>query len=87
VAVAFFWAPASPKYRSWHTPESLTAVEAYGRSLAAEHGAAVFPAPGHLEEGDFVDGFHMLRHGAAKYSRWLADAHLGPWLAAEGVGR
>ena len=81
IAVAFFWAPESPKFRSWYTPGSRRAIEAYGRELAAELDVPVFPAPEHLEETDFADGFHLLRHGAAKYSRWLADNHLRPWLA------
>jgi hypothetical protein len=87
IAVAFFWAPTSPNYRSWQTPETLAAIEEYGRRLAAEHGVVVFPAPEHLEERDFADGYHMLRHGAAKYSRWLADTHLKPWLAARGLAK
>jgi hypothetical protein len=81
IAVAFFWAPTSPKYRSWYTPASRAAIEAYSRKLSSELNVEVFPAPGHLEETDFADGFHLLRHGAAKYSRWLADNHLKPWLA------
>jgi hypothetical protein len=28
-----------------------------------------------------MDGIHLMRGGAEKYSRWLADNHLGPWLA------
>ena len=44
-------------------------------------GVRVFPAPEHLDEADFMDGYHLLPAGAAKYSRWLADNHLKPWLA------
>jgi hypothetical protein len=86
IAVAFFWAPASPAYRSWFTPASRAAVEAYGRKLAAQLGVRIFPAPEHLEDMDFADGYHLLPHGAPKYSRWLADNHLRPWLAESGIG-
>ena len=48
--------------------------------LTREMGMPVFPAP-ELPDTDFVDGFHMIRKGAEKYSRWLATSHLGPWLA------
>jgi hypothetical protein len=34
-----------------------------------------------LREADFIDGHHMLREGAARYSRRLAEERLGPWLA------
>ena len=40
-----------------------------------------------LGESDFVDGHHMLQPAAARYSRWLADTHLNPWLVREGVAR
>jgi hypothetical protein len=87
IAVAFFWAPESPAYRGWYTPASRSALEEYGRGLAAELGVEVFPAPVHLAESDFADGDHLLRHGAERYSRWLADEHLKPWLAKQGVAR
>jgi hypothetical protein len=80
VAVAMAWAPESPDYRALYTPAGWAGVEAHSRKLK-EMGAAVFPAPIHLEEGDFADGYHLLPRGAAKYSRWLADEHLRPWLA------
>ena len=51
------------------------------RQLSAEKGVPIFPAPAHLSDDDFADGYHPLADGAAKYSRWLADNHLRPWLA------
>jgi hypothetical protein len=86
IAVAFFWAPASPAYRSWYTPSTLAAIEAYDRRFAATFGAPAFPALEHLEEEDFADGYHLLVVGAAKYSRWLAENHLRRWLAECGMG-
>ena len=86
IPVAFYWIPEGPIYRSWYSPRSREAVEAYGKRLGTELGVTVFPAPLHLEEPDFADSFHLLRHGAAKYSNWLAVHHLTPWLKANGVG-
>jgi hypothetical protein len=87
IAVAFFWAPTSPAYQSWHTPASLAAIEEYKRWFAATFPVPVFPAAEHLEELDFADGYHLLAHGAAKYSRWLADHHLRPWLISQGLAK
>jgi hypothetical protein len=80
VAVAFCWAPESPAYRALYTPRRRATGEAAAAGLAAEFGAPVFPAPA-LGEADFVDPVHLTPAGAAKYSRWLADNHLRPWLA------
>jgi hypothetical protein len=79
--VAFFLTPESPEYRSWYTPESRAALAAYARALSGEPGGPVFDAPADYAEDDFADGHHLLRATAARYSRWLADAHLKPWLA------
>lgn len=78
--VAFFWAPESPSCEANYTPASRAAITAYSKQLGNEFGVPVFPAPTHLEEADFADGFHLMRTGAEKYSRWLAETHLKPWL-------
>jgi hypothetical protein len=87
IPAALFWAPESVTYRGWYTPAARAAADAYHRRLVAELGVTVFPAPEHLPDADFLDGFHLLRPGAARYSRWLADTHLKPWLARPGVSR
>lgn len=81
IAVAVAWAPESPAYRALYTPTGRATAEAYQQALRREVGVPLFPAPDHLEERDFLDGFHLFQTGAAKYSRWLADTHLKPWLA------
>ena len=81
IAVAFFWAPESVTYRSWYSPEARREMQAFEEWLVTEIGASVFPAPPDLPDTDFVDGFHMIKSGAEKYSRWLAETHLKPWLA------
>ncbi len=87
IPVAFYWTPESATYQSWYSPRSRAAIAGFEQSLREEFGP-VFPAPqGLLAESDFADGYHLLRGGAAKYSRWLADTHLKPWLASQGVGK
>jgi hypothetical protein len=82
VAIAFFWAPESPAYRAFYQPKAIAQFDAYTRVLASEVGVPVFPAPTHLTEWDFADGYHLLPRGAAKYSHWLSEQHLRPWLAS-----
>jgi hypothetical protein len=85
VRVAFYLTAESPTFRSWYSPASLEAVAAFRRFLSEELGCPVFvPRAADFTEDDFGDGFHMVPQGATKYSRWLADAHLRPWLARTG---
>jgi hypothetical protein len=81
VAVALFWAPESASYRALYPPGARAAGEEFARQLAREFGVPLFPAPEHLDEADFADGFHLAPVGGPKYSRWLAENHLKPWLA------
>lgn len=80
IAVAVVWAPESPAYRALYAPAARAGIATYSDALARELGVPVWAAPEHLVEDDFTDGFHLHRDGPAKYSRWLADQHLRPWL-------
>jgi hypothetical protein len=82
IAVAACWAPDSPSGRAVYTSQASATREARARVLAAAIGVPVFPAPDELTDDDFADGYHLCASGARKYSRWLAEAHLKPWLAA-----
>jgi hypothetical protein len=81
IPVAFVWVPLSPLLTGWLTPEARRASADYAAELASEWGAAVFPEPDWLCDDDFADGQHLRPAAAARYSRWLADTHLKPWLA------
>jgi hypothetical protein len=81
IAVAACWAPDSPFYRAMWPARALTTREERARALAAALDIPIFPAPD-LTDDDFAEGYHLRASGSRKYSRWLADAHLKPWLAA-----
>lgn len=81
IALALVAAPESERYRALQPAPARAGTESYLRAFAAELGALLFPAPELLAEEYFADGFHLTPTGAAKYSRWLADNHLKPWLA------
>jgi hypothetical protein len=87
IPVAFAVPPVSPAFRGWFRPDVWAAADAELRSLARELGVELFPAFDGFAEEDFADGHHLLRGGAERYSRWLADTHLKPWLARQGVPR
>jgi hypothetical protein len=81
IAVAFYWAPESPSCMAFYTPEAREKVNAYSKQLAEEFGVPVFPAPTHLHRLDFSDEYHLRHPGAERYSRWLGENYLKPWLA------
>jgi hypothetical protein len=81
IPVAFFFTPESPIFRGVYAPESRAALGAFVRTLPDELGCPVFEAPLDYTEEDFADGTHMLSAGARRFSQWLAETHLRPWLA------
>jgi hypothetical protein len=86
IRVAFFLPPVSPAFRAEFAPGVFSQGEAAALDLARQLNVPVFPAPRDLAEGEFLDGHHLLRGGAERYSRWLADNYLRPWLAKSGMG-
>ncbi len=85
IPVAFVWLPESPNIQGWF-PQFQAIGETYAAKLTRDYGVALFPAP-HQPEEDFRDGVHLLPSGAQRYSRWLADTHLKPWLVGQGLMR
>ncbi len=81
IPVLFVEPPVSPMFRGWFRPGVWEFGEERLRAFAGELGVDLVSPYSGLEESDYIDGHHMLRCGAEKYSRWLADTHLKPWLA------
>jgi hypothetical protein len=83
IPLAFVWIPESAALREGF-PQFQAIGETYAANLIRDYGVALFPAP-HQPEEDFMDGYHLLPSGAQRYSRWLADTYLKPWLVAHGL--
>jgi hypothetical protein len=81
IPVAFLIPPMSPWFRGSFAPGVYSAGEAHLLGLARRLDVPVFPAPHDMTEDEFRDGHHLLKPGAERYSRWLAENHLKPWLA------
>jgi hypothetical protein len=81
IVVAFAWAPEARRYQDAFGPDRVETVAEYTRFLSDDLKSRVFAAPDCLAEDDFADGYHLLPAGAVRYSRWLAETHLKPWLA------
>ena len=50
------------------------------RDAVPESGVPLFDASKGFAEVEFADGHHLLRSGAARFSRRLADEHLRAWV-------
>jgi hypothetical protein len=85
IDVIFLWFPESPSFREWF-PQFQAIGETYTRELSHEYGVTFFPEA-NLPDEDFTDGVHLLKEAAERYSRWLAETHLKPWLVAHGYKR
>lgn len=84
IPVLFVEPPVSPMFRGWFRPGVWESGKERLRAFAGELGVELVSPFAGLEESDYIDGHHMLRSGAEKYSRWLADTHLRTWLADRG---
>jgi hypothetical protein len=81
IPVAVVWLPLAPLLTGWVNPELQHDCIEFTRELGRERGVPIFPPPDWLMDDDFAEGHHLLPQSAARYSRWLADTHLKPWLA------
>jgi hypothetical protein len=85
IAVAWVEAPTSPQFRSWFAPGVWERGRQDMLDLAEQWHVPVFRADLDIQEEEFADGHHLLRQGASRYSRWLAEHHLYPWLFSLGL--
>ena len=79
IAVAFYLMPEGPAFQSWYTPEARAAVDATVAAIGRDI-APVFDATDGFAESEFSDSHHLLRGGAARYSRRLAEQLVAPWV-------
>jgi hypothetical protein len=87
ISLLFVEPPVSPMFRGWFRPGVWESGDVRLRAFAGELGVRLVSPFDGLEEPDYIDGHHMLRTGAEKYSRRLAEWHLKPWLSRAGVVR
>jgi hypothetical protein len=87
IPIAFVEPPVSPIFRGWFHPGAWASGVERFQAFTHDLGVERFPPFEGLVDSDFIDGHHMLKHGAEQYSRWLADTHLKPWLVRQGVAR
>jgi hypothetical protein len=76
-AVGFVYLPESSEFRSWYPPEAERLAREHLAAVSRELAVPVVNAREWVDDGLFVDGFHLSRVGAAAFTR-----QLGPAVAA-----
>lgn len=84
IPLAFLIPPVAPWFRASFAPGVYERAFRDLRRLAREEGVTLFPEFA-ATDAEFMDGHHLLKHGAERYSRILADRDLRPWLATSGL--
>lgn len=81
IPAAFYLMPEGPAFAGWYTPETRASVVAFRAAIGRDYGVPVFDAAGGFAEDEFADSHHLLRSGAARFSRKLADEYVREWTA------
>jgi hypothetical protein len=72
--VGFTYLPESSEFRSWYPPAAERAAREHLATLSRELGVPVIDARTWMDDGVFVDGFHLSRIGASLFTRKLGPA-------------
>ncbi len=83
IRVRFFVLPESPRFRSWADDATRETVSAYLAELGENCGRPVADLSGWgVNEDDFADGHHPLRHFATDTSRRFSREYVRGWVTA-----
>jgi hypothetical protein len=75
--------PESKEFQGWYSPEALAQIDFYCRALSGVAGGVpVVDGRNWLSEDAFMDGHHVLPHGADEFSRCLEREVLRPLVTS-----
>jgi hypothetical protein len=75
--VGFIFLPEASEFRAWYPPQVEQLAREHLAVISRELAVPVINAREWMDDGLFVDGFHLSRIGAAEFTR-----KLGPAVAA-----
>jgi hypothetical protein len=82
VAVALLQMPESSEFRQFYPPDMQTRVNEYFHSLQTDFAVPLIDARTWNEDADLLDGFHLTRDGAIRFTQQFAQKAL-PTLLRE----
>jgi hypothetical protein len=86
IAVTLYLMPEGSAFRSWYPPAVQTATDSYLQQLRREYGVGLIDGRAWAEDGELLDGFHLLPDGAARFTTRLARNAPPSVLPNPGVG-
>jgi hypothetical protein len=72
--VGLVFLPESRQFRSWYTPDAERQAREHLAAISRELALPVINAREWIDDGLFVDGFHLTRVGAVEFTRKLGPA-------------
>ena len=81
IRAALFTMPESPRFRSWYSAMARAEVSEWLKALAAKYGIPVFDTSDWIDdEYAFLDGHHLQRAAAVRFSERFGRECVGPWV-------
>lgn len=85
VTVALVLMPESAAFRDLPNPDSKARISGYVAELKAQFGCSVIDARAWFADDEFLDGHHLMRPGAAKFTTRLITEGIDPLVKARGA--
>lgn len=76
LAVALLQMPESSEFRAFYSPQMQATVDAYFQSLQTEFAVPLIDGRTWNEDDDLIDGFHLTRDGAIRFTQQFAQKAL-----------
>jgi hypothetical protein len=81
IRAALFTMPESPRFRSWYPATARAEIRKWLEGLAKEYGVPVFDTSEWIDdETAFLDGHHLQRTSAERFSERFGRECVGPWV-------
>lgn len=72
IGVVLFLMPESSEFRGWYSTLALHRLSDFLAALRRDYGTPLLDARHWIGDGEFSDGHHLLRRGAAAFTVWFA---------------
>jgi hypothetical protein len=83
IRLAIYTMPEASRFRGIYAPQARHRVQDYLDGLHREYRVPVVDTRDWAADGDFFDGFHLLRPGALAFSRRFGREVLGPLVGGQ----
>ncbi len=83
VQVVLLLTPESTEFRRWYAADGPRQIDDWCAKMRRQEGVAIVDARNWLDDGDFLDGHHVLKRGADAFTKRLGEELLVPLVKGE----